>query len=109
MFWDNNKTEFNKVNYTKLTVHKTGADTQLYQELFLECGFERTDFSKNFRAGYAVRHFGVQHMLQATGYNYGLIANMGWDDINTIIIWYGQRTSKYFQKELSEIIWSVTA
>ncbi|NOJ27420.1 MAG: hypothetical protein DA330_05355 [Nitrososphaera sp.] len=42
------------------------------------------------RAMYALRHCGAHLWLVRTGYNYDAVASMGWEDINTLRLFYGR-------------------
>jgi integrase len=42
------------------------------------------------RPSYALRHCGAHIWLVRTGYNYDAVASMGWEDINTLRIFYGK-------------------
>lgn len=42
------------------------------------------------RAMYALRHCGAHLWLVRTGYNYDAVASMGWEDINTLRLFYGK-------------------
>ena len=103
LFWDKNETNFNFENYDSIVVNQVNIDNKIFKEIFLKSGFNRDDFSEHFRANYALRHFGVQWWLQATDYDYGLIASMGWKDINTLREWYGGYTAEHFEKKISGI------
>lgn len=104
LFWDNNKTIFTKDNYNKVVSYKRNQDNKKFKEIFIEAGMKRENFGKKFDANYAIRHFGVQEWLIATNYDYGKIILMGWEDINTLIKWYGQRPEGQVAKEFGEII-----
>lgn len=39
---------------------------------------------------YALRHAGAHLWLRRTGYDYGAVARMGWNDIATLMLWYGK-------------------
>jgi len=103
LFWDNNATEFTFENYDRIVKTQISIDNENFKEVFLKAGFNRDDFGENFRANYALRHFGIQFWLQSTDYDYGLIASMGWKDINTLILWYGGYTAEHFQKKISGV------
>lgn len=103
LFWDNNDTVFTKDNYRDTVAYSRKVDNKYFLELFNRYGFKNTDFAKDSDANYAIRHFGVQRWLVATNYNYGQIMIMGWDDINTLIKWYGQRPMHQVQKDFSEV------
>jgi integrase len=42
------------------------------------------------RPSYALRHCGAHLWLMRTGYNYDAVASMGWEDINTLRLYYGK-------------------
>lgn len=42
------------------------------------------------RPAYALRHCGAHLWLVRTGYNYDAVASMGWEDINTLRLYYGK-------------------
>lgn len=42
------------------------------------------------RPSYALRHCGAHLWLVRTGYNYDAVASMGWEDINTLRLYYGK-------------------
>lgn len=42
------------------------------------------------RPSYALRHCGAHLWLVRTGYNYDAVGSMGWEDINTLRIFYGK-------------------
>lgn len=106
LFWDDNKTIFEFKNYEKITKAQQKKDNTFYVDLFFndDIGFKSGDFGKLDRGNYALRHFGVQMWLMATGYDYGKIKVMGWEDINTLIKWYGQRPAAQLAKEFGEIL-----
>ena len=104
LFWDNNETVFTFENYDKVVQTTRETDNKIFKEIFLKCGFSRSDFGTNFRANYALRHFGVQWWLQESDYNYGLIADMGWEDITTLKLWYGQMIAVHFEKKIGGVI-----
>ncbi|AIF85415.1 hypothetical protein NTE_03387 [Candidatus Nitrososphaera evergladensis SR1] len=41
------------------------------------------------RPSYTLRHCGAHLWLRRTGYNYGAVAAMGWEDLSTLRTWYG--------------------
>lgn len=51
-------------------------------------GLTHPYFSK--RPSYALRHCGAHLWLVRTGYNYDAVASMGWEDINTLRLFYGK-------------------
>lgn len=104
LFWDDNKTNFTKADYDTIVTHKRNLDNQVFKEIFLKVGFKEGDFGKNMRANYALRHFGVQRWLDMTDYDYGFVSEMGWEDINTLRLWYGRRTAQALQKKISEVL-----
>ena len=104
LFWDNSDTVFQFEDYDTIVKTQVVNDQEYFKNLFLKVGFKKEDFGTFFRANYALRHFGIQWWLQATDYNYGLIASMGWKDINTLREWYGQYTAQHFEKKIEGII-----
>lgn len=104
LFWNDNKTEFDKNNYDKIVKRPRSLDNKYFANLFFRNGFKTGDFGKQDDANYALRHFGVQEWLMITNYDYGKIKGLGWEDINTLIKWYGQRPAHIAQKEFAEII-----
>jgi len=102
LFWDNNETEFTLDNYDSLVRIKRTEDNQLMKDLytFLESKDEYCFSHSN----YSMRHIGIQHWLQLSDYNYGFIAEMGWEDIDTLITWYGKRTKSAFDKKMASVI-----
>ncbi len=42
------------------------------------------------RPSYALRHCGAHLWLVRTGYNYDAVASMGWEEINTLRVFYGK-------------------
>lgn len=42
------------------------------------------------RSSYALRHCGAHLWLVRTGYNYDAVASMGWEEINTLRMFYGK-------------------
>ena len=106
LFWDNSKTEFTKENYDTIVANERGKDNSVFHSLLVKVGIKPDAMTGQFRANYALRHFGVQYWLQipSIDYNYGFIAEMGWEDINTLKIWYGKRTRKAMERKMSEVI-----
>jgi len=104
LFWHDSKTNFTFENYDTIVIAELTKDNETFKEIFEKCGFKKEDFGSSFRANYALRHFGVQWWLQETDYDYGLIASMGWKDINTLRDWYGQMTAQHFEKKISGIL-----
>jgi len=100
LFWDNNNTVFNKKNYRVITLGEVEKDNEFFVELFFKNGYKNGDFGKTARGNYAIRHFGVQWWLQKTNYNYGLVSEMGWEDITTLRNWYGRMTPEFRDKGL---------
>ncbi len=103
LFWDDNSTVFEFENYDAVVKNEVVKDLRVFQDAFRRVGLKPD--SPKFDANYWIRHFGVQKWLQQTNYNYGLIAKMGWREINTLIDFYGQRTPEFFAKEVGDIIW----
>lgn len=46
------------------------------------------------RPSYALRHCGAHLWLVRTGYNYDAVASMGWEDVNTLRLFYGKYDPK---------------
>jgi hypothetical protein len=99
LFWDDNSAVFTKDNYDKIvtTVRKT--DNWKFKRTFLGIGCKDPIFSSD--SNYAMRHVGVQHWLDLTDYDYGFVAEMGWEDMATLRIWYGRRIRKSFEKKVA--------
>ena len=106
LFWDDNKTVFTKQNYRKITQWTLRKQSKFYTKIFFAVGFKQGDFGVANRASYAKRHFGVQWWLQNTDYDYGLIADMGWDDITTLKNWYGGMTSEHRLKKIAGVFFN---
>lgn len=104
LFWDDNKTEFDRLDYDRIVRAEVRKTNDIFMELFTKVGFKSGDFGGMDRANYAFRHFGIQKWLQLTDYDYGFIKTMGHKDINTLIDWYGGMIAEYIEKEMSEII-----
>jgi hypothetical protein len=59
----------------------------------LKAAYKAMGFSHPYfyiRPSYALRHCGAHLWLVRTGYNYDAVASMGWEDINTLRIFYGK-------------------
>lgn len=106
LFWNNNDTSFTFENYDGIVRRQLQKDGKDLSKIFLKVGFAKGDFGKYDRANYAVRHFGVQWWLQATNYDYGTIAEMGWEDIETLRSWYGKMTPEHRMKTLSGVFYN---
>lgn len=104
LFWDDNHTVFDKNNYNSVVARPRGKDNSYFTQMLFKYGFKEGDFGKQNDSNYAIRHFGVQKWLRMTNYNYGLIMALGWEDINTLIKWYGKRTSSEMAKAFSEVL-----
>jgi predicted transcriptional regulator len=48
-----------------------------------------------FKPLHALRHCGAHVWLRRTGYNYGIVSTMGWDDISTLKKCYGEMPFEY--------------
>lgn len=55
------------------------------------------------RPSYALRHCGAHLWLRRTGYNYGAVAKMGWEDISTLRTWYGDFDTTQLEDELQKV------
>ncbi len=101
LFWDNNETEFTKGNYLSLVENKVDGDNKIFKKIFLSLGMVGYSIK---RANYAIRHFAIQRWLQATDYNYGFVAEMFHESIETLKDWYGKRTREKFEEKMQELI-----
>ncbi len=61
---------------------------QTLKEGYRTVGLTHPYFYK--RPSYALRHCGAHLWLVRTGYNYDAVASMGWEDINTLRMYYGK-------------------
>ena len=102
LFWDNNDTEFAFETYDKLVLCRRIDDNNMLKQMFYKIGCKGKLFEHN--ANYAMRHVGVQHWLEMTNYDFDLISEMGWEDINTLRQWYGRRSRTSFEVKLAQII-----
>jgi hypothetical protein len=66
------------------------------KETYREIGLSHPYFS--IRPSYALRHCGAHLWLLRTGYNYDVVASMGWEDINTLRLFYGKYDSTQRKK-----------
>jgi len=101
VFWDNNDTEFTFENYNRLVISRRKHDNSILKQMFRKIGCNGKIFEHN--ANYAMRHVGVQHWLDLTNYDFDLVSDMGWEDINTLRQWYGRRNRQRFEKQLMQI------
>lgn len=58
----------------------------------IRAGFKEMGITEKYcmtKPLYTMRHFGAHLWLKRTGYNYGAVAEMGWEDLQTLRKWYG--------------------
>jgi hypothetical protein len=101
LFWDENL-KFDFYNYTKIVNRTMSIDNKIFKEMFAKIKCIGSIFET--RANYALRHVGVQHWLEMTNYDFDLISEMGWEDINTLRQWYGRRSRKNFEMMMAQIM-----
>jgi hypothetical protein len=104
LFWEDNKTEFDKNNYDKIAYYQVSKDNIRFKKLFEQIGFKHGDFGSSDRVNYAIRHFGIQLWLQATNYNYAAVSKMSHTDLTTLMTYYGKMTEKFFDKLLKGVV-----
>jgi hypothetical protein len=61
---------------------------KILKEAYRTLGLSHSYFY--IRPSYALRHCGAHLWLVRTAYNYDAVASMGWEDINTLRIFYGK-------------------
>jgi predicted transcriptional regulator len=68
-----------------------------YAELGLDVQTENGSMINYWRRKplHALRHIGAHVWLRRTGYNYGIVSTMGWDDIGTLKKCYGEMPFEY--------------
>lgn len=103
LFWDDNKTKFDFLNYTKILYRTVFKDNEFFKVILEKIGFQKSDFGKYFKANYGFRHFGIQMWLISTDYNYDLVSEMSHKDTATLKNWYGKRTQKDFQRKIKSV------
>ena len=101
LFWDKN-VKFTFENYTYIVKHQVKLSNEILKDVFYNIGCVGDLFKH--RANYALRHVGVQHWLELTKYNFDLVAEMGWEDMNTLRQWYGRRTKTSFENQILQTI-----
>jgi len=55
------------------------------------------------RPRYALRHSGAHLWLRRTHYNYGVVASMGWESIDTLRQWYGEMPFEFLMSEIKKV------
>lgn len=98
LFWDDNNTEFDRINYNRIVRDIVLADNSFFKARLQELGFTKSDFGKMFRANYGFRHFAIQIWLIATDYNYSKVAEMFHESEETLKKWYGRPVKEYAVK-----------
>lgn len=73
-----------KETFRQFLYHAAAALRKAYKDI----GLTHSYFYK--RPAYALRHCGAHLWLARTGYNYDAVASMGWEDINTLRLFYGK-------------------
>lgn len=101
LFWDDN-VKFTFENYTDIVEHHVALFNEILKDVFYNIGCVGELFEH--RANYALRHVGVQHWLEITKYNFDLVAEMGWEDMNTLRQWYGRRTRTSFENQILQMM-----
>jgi len=104
LFWENNDTEFTFETYDKIVVHQVTKDNVFFGNLYMQVGFTRQSFGKSLRANYALRHFGLQHWLQLTDYDFGFVSTMSHDDLATLKRWYGEYAAEHLEKKMQAVV-----
>jgi hypothetical protein len=99
LFWDDNSTVFTSENYNRIVQTVRTTDNWKLKRTFAGIGCKDSIFVTD--SNYAMRHVGSQHWLDITDYDYAFIAEMGWEDINTLRIWYGKRIRKSFERKVA--------
>ncbi|GIU71682.1 MAG: hypothetical protein KatS3mg003_1161 [Candidatus Nitrosocaldaceae archaeon] len=103
LFYDDNK-NFEFETYDRLVKYLRVKDGNIFKEIFKKIGCRERAFYED--TNYAFRHIGVQHWLQATNYDYDFVAEMGWEDINTLRQWYGKMSKEHFDKTVEKVLFS---
>ena len=53
---------------------------------------------------YAMRHIGIQFWCEITDYNLEFIASMGWNDMETLRIFYARRNQRSLERTMARLI-----
>jgi len=104
LFWDDNNITFEQYTYRKVVSGELQRDNAVYKEVFFSIGFKPGDFGKIDKANYALRHFGLQNILQLTDYNFGLVTQMSHKDIQILMDWYGKMAATHLEKKMDEVV-----
>lgn len=108
LFWHDNSRTFHDLSSTDYKKYDSIVKWARYdfgkflQKLFRAIGCVDEVFFK--RATYAMRHIGVQYWCEITDYKLEFIAEMGWNDIETLRTFYARRTHKSLEKTLAKVI-----
>ena len=108
LFWNDSSHTFHDLNSEDFKKYDDIVKNQRYdfgaflKNLFREIGCIDEVFFK--RATYAMRHIGVQYWCEITDYKLEFIAEMGWNDIETLRTFYARRTHKSLEKTLAKVI-----
>lgn len=104
LFWEDNKTEFNFENYTRIVESKVVNDNTRLKKILIKIGFKREDFGSYFRANYGMRHFSIQAWLNSMNYNYDVVGRMFHLSSETTKVWYGAMNDEHAEKEMNQVI-----
>jgi len=108
LFWNDNGRTFEDLTSTDFKKYDTTVKYhrldfgKFLKILFREIGCVDEIFYK--RATYAMRHIGVQYWCEITDYKLEFIAEMGWNDIETLRTFYARRTHLSLEKTLARVI-----
>jgi len=108
LFFEDNKVTFDVKgspdfnNYRKFTDIPNRRWGAYLKGLFRSIGCVDKVFYQN--STYSMRHIGVQYWCELTDYNYPLIAEMGWNDIETLRIFYARRTQSNMAERMAQVI-----
>lgn len=104
LFWDENKTDFNRENYVDTLHTVVVKDNDFLKDVLFRIGFKPGDFGKKDRANYALRHFSIQHWLQMLKYDYGFVASMFHEDLTITKTVYGEMTKDAHEEKMKGAI-----
>lgn len=104
LFWEDNATEFEFVNYDKIVKHKMDGDNEFFKKLFVQIGFKKEDFGTFFKANYGFRHFSIQLWLEETDYDYDFVQTMFHENMDTLKQWYGKPSAEYQENRAKGVI-----
>ena len=108
LFWEDNsktfedKTSKDFVKYNVIVKRHREAWGKFLKQLFKSIGCTDKIFYED--TTYSMRHIGIQFWCELVDYNLEFIAEMGWNDLETLRTFYARRTHKSLERTLAKVI-----